>query len=113
MVSAKMGGRTQRSFEHIIWMAHTAVRKNALLKDWDILLVLMLTRPTCDRSLVPSVDYLVCGMDVTTTCIAWSTMPSFKDMVFQCFKENFNIAALLLLVKLFYMPEYMYFYMYV
>ena len=89
-----------------------------MLEGCDILIFLMLTKPACDRSLVASIDPLVCGMDVTTTFIAWNTMLSFKDMVFQYFKENtnvffFNLAVLLIFVKLFYRPKFMYFYVYV
>ena len=87
-------------------MAHTAVHKNNLLTDCDNLFfyLLILTKPTCDRSLVPNIDPLVCRMDVITTFIAWSTVPLNEDMVFQHFKENtnvfvfFNLAVLLLLL---------------
>ena len=44
-------------------MAHTVVHKNNLLEDGDILF-LILTKPSCDISLAPSIDPLVCGMDV-------------------------------------------------
>ena len=49
-------------------------------------------------------------MDVVATFTAWSTMPLYKDMVFQHFNENtnvvfFNLALISLLVKLFYMPS--------
>ena len=60
-------------------MVHTAVRKNTLLEDFDILF-LILTKPACDRSLVPSIDPLVYEMDVTTTFIAWSTMTSLRSV---------------------------------
>ena len=80
-------------------MAHTAVLKNTLLDDCDILLFLMLTKPACERSLVPLIGPLVCGMDVTTTFIAWSTTPSFKEMVFQYFKENTNLFYLAVLLN--------------
>ena len=55
-------------------MAHTAVHKNTLLEDCDNLLFLIFTKPACYRSLVPSTDPLVCGMDVITTFIACNFM---------------------------------------
>ena len=61
-------------FENIIWMAHIAVHKSTLLEDCDNILFLLLTKSACDRSLVPSTDPLVCGMDVITTFITWSIM---------------------------------------
>ena len=67
IVSAKMGGSPQRIFEHTIWMVHTAIHKNTLFEDCDNLLFLILTKPACSISLVPSADPLVCGIDVTTT----------------------------------------------
>ena len=45
-------------------MAHTAIHKNSLLEDCDNILSLILTKPACDRSLVPSTDPLVSVMDV-------------------------------------------------
>ena len=73
-VSAKMRGSPQRIFyiEHTIWMSHTAIRKNTLLEDCDKILFLVLTKPACDRSLVPSTDPLVCMMDDITNFIAWN-----------------------------------------
>ena len=58
-------------------MAHTAIHKNTLLEDCDNILILILTKPACDRSLVPSTDPLVCVMDVVTTFIAWNIMPLY------------------------------------
>ena len=74
-----MGGTPQRIFyiEHTILMAHTAIHKNTLLEDCDNILILILTKPACDRFLVPSTDPLVCVMDVITTFIAWSIMPLY------------------------------------
>ena len=64
----------------------------------------------------PAIDPLVCGRDVITTYIAWSIISFYSDLVLQHFKEStnvffFNLAVLLsmLLVKLFYMPMYMFF----
>ena len=86
-------------------MAHTAIHKNTLLVDCDNLLFLILTKPACDRSLVPSTDPLVYGMDVITTFIAWNIMSLYLDIVLQ---QNTNVlfffnpaVLLLLLVKLF------------
>ena len=39
----------------------------------DVILSLILTKPACDSSLVPSIDPLVRGMDVITTLIARSS----------------------------------------
>ena len=57
-------------------MAHTAVHKNTLLEDCDNLLLyfLILTKSACDRSLVPFIGPLVCGIDVITTFMAWGIM---------------------------------------
>ena len=60
-VSAKMGGSPQR----------------IVFEDGDNLLFLILTKPASDRSMVPSTDPLVCGMDVVTTFIAWNIMPLY------------------------------------
>ena len=59
--------------EYTIWMAHTAIHKNALFEDCDNILFLTLAKHACDRSLVLT-DPLVCVMDVITTFIAWSNM---------------------------------------
>ena len=58
-------------------MSHTAIHKNTLLEDCDRILILILTKLACDRSLVPSTDPFVCGMDVITTFIAWHIMPLY------------------------------------
>ena len=78
-----MGGSPQRIFEHTIWMAHTVIHKNTLLEDCHNLLFLILTKPACDRSLDPSTEPLVCGMDVITIFIAWNFMSLYYDMVLQ------------------------------
>ena len=64
-------------FEHTIWMAHTAIHKNTLIEDCDNLLFLILTKPASDISLVPSIDPLVCEMDVITIFIAWNIIPLY------------------------------------
>ena len=38
--------------EYTIWMAHTAIHKNALFEDCDNILFLALAKHACDRSLV-------------------------------------------------------------
>ena len=78
-------------------MAHTAVHKNILLEDCDNLSFLILIKPACDRSLIPSTDPLVCTMDIITTFIARNIMPLYKNMVLHHFKENTNVLFLIIM----------------
>ena len=48
-----------------------------MLEDYAIILFLILAKPACDSSLVPSSDTFTCGMDFISTSIARSTMPLF------------------------------------
>ena len=65
-------------------MAHTVVHKNNLLEDCDNILFLILTKPACDRSLVPPIDPLVCGMGVIVNSYFMPVCSIVKTIIPRC-----------------------------